>query len=127
MKKPKMKNTGFFTQKDIERGIYDFLIDHAYPIENTTWRATVNFTTKEELIRRIYARATNAFKIKDEKDVKKQLDKKVAHFKTAMNFYNKQIQKNNLYMKLRDNHTLKYRILVLMRSIFNSIEKLLLK
>ena len=117
MKKPKMKQIGFFTQKDIERGIYQFVIDHARPMEDNFYKASFEFTTKEELLRRIYARATSIYRIKDEEKIQNELSKKSRQYTQYKNTANRIILNNKKLNKLQHKNIIKYKILILLDKI----------
>lgn len=66
--------------RQIEDGIWQFCIDHAKPINKNVYSARFGFTTKRDLLRRIYARGTNVYKIKDEAQIEKELNKSIHEF-----------------------------------------------
>jgi len=103
MKNYKLKTTAIVTQKELENGIWQFLIDHSVPYEKDLWLVKyLQISTKEDLMRRIYSRATGLYKVKDEEKIKKELEKKVA--------YLIQLEKGDKIVKIREEKILKLRL-----------------
>lgn len=75
---------GEITQKEFETGIYHFMLDHAQFFDEECYRVTFNFKNKQDLMRRIYARATGVFIAIDSTQIEKKLLKKHARYKTAI-------------------------------------------
>lgn len=78
--KIKMKEDFLLSQKDIERGIWQFVLDHSIPYKKDLYKCIIATTGKDDLIRRIYSRATNSYKIKDEEYARKELKEESAYY-----------------------------------------------
>lgn len=125
-KKPKMKEKGFFTQSELENGFYQFVIDHSVPYEKSLYKSRFSFVDKNDLIRRVYARATFNYRIKDESYIEKELDKNI-------NFYDYLKKQNDLdkeyrkkLSKLKMNGVIgkvKYFIIISMNQMVNKLKK----
>lgn len=61
--------------KDLERGIYQFCVDHGRALPNKSIKSSFIFSDKDDLLRRIYARATEIYKVTDEKEISEKMEK----------------------------------------------------
>lgn len=71
--------------RDLERGVYQFCLDHGR-ITPDYIKVSFLFKDKAELLRRIWARGTYLYSIKDEAKIKKELEKNailISRLKTA--------------------------------------------
>lgn len=73
MKKPTLISKGSITQKELEDGIWQFVIDHGRRIKDNMWIVRFGISTKDDLLRRIYSRATGIYRIKDEDKIDREI------------------------------------------------------
>ena len=120
--KPKLKCSEILSQKELENGIWQFLIDHSVPFEKDLWLVKfLQISTKEDLMRRIYARASGLYKIKDEEQIKKQMEKKVEYYKGLQYGDKVNRTKQSLLIKLRNKCKWKYDFIMLCRKQINKL------
>lgn len=63
--------------RQLENGFYKFCVDHAKSAGNDVWNVRFGMTTKRDLLRRVYARGTGMYQIKDEEQMEREAD--IAH------------------------------------------------
>lgn len=61
--------------RQLENGFYQFCVDHAKSAGNDVWNVRFGMTTKRDLLRRVYARGTGMYQIKDEAQMEREADK----------------------------------------------------
>ncbi len=124
-KKIKINTTQNVTQKELENGLWQFMMDHAVPFEKGLWQVKyLPITTKEDLMRRIYSRATNLYKIKDEEKIEKELEKRIGYLQSllvgAKISKKKQSDLNNLLKKSKWKHS----VVVYLHMVANKLTKM---
>lgn len=118
----KVKTSEIISQKELENGIWQFLIDHSVPYEKDLWLVKfLQISTKEDLMRRIYSRATGLYKIKDEGKIKKEMEKKVAYLQRLEFGARKAKQREQELIKLRDRVKWKYNLIMWLRRRINKL------
>lgn len=118
----KVKTSEIISQKELENGIWQFLIDHSVPYEKDLWLVKfLQISTKEDLMRRIYSRATGLYKIKDEGKIKKEMEKKVAYLQRLEFGARKAKQREQELIKLRDRVKRKYNLIMWLRRRINKL------
>lgn len=118
----KVKTSEIISQKELENGIWQFLIDHSVPYEKDLWLVKfLQISTKEDLMKRIYSRATGLYKIKDEGKIKKEMEKKVAYLQRLEFGARKAKQREQELIKLRDRVKWKYNLIMWLRRRINKL------
>lgn len=118
----KVKTSEIISQKELENGIWQFLIDHSVPYQKDLWLVKfLQISTKEDLMRRIYSRATGLYKIKDEGKIKKEMEKKVAYLQRLEFGARKAKQREQELIKLRDRVKWKYNLIMWLRRRINKL------
>lgn len=118
----KVKTNNIITQKELENGIWQFLIDHSVPYEKDLWLVKfLQISTKEDLMRRIYSRATGLYKIKDEGKIKKEMEKKVAYLQSLEIGAKKAKKREQELVKLRNKTKWKYDLIMWLRRKINKL------
>lgn len=100
MRNRKVKTNGFLTQKDIERGICWFISDHAHYVGENLWQVSFQYRNQEQLISRIYARASGIYRIKDDDILKEQEKKATEKYFTMKTYFSKYTKKQSKIDKL---------------------------
>jgi len=65
------------TQKELENGIWQFLLDHAKCFDDNLWKVSLMMKSKDEVMSRIFARASLMYKIKDEDKIQAEQRKQM--------------------------------------------------
>ena len=117
-----VKTNSIISQKELENGIWQFLIDHSVPYEKDLWLVKfLQISTKEDLMKRIYSRATGLYKIKDEDKIKKEMQKKV-EFLQGLEMAHKNSKNRELRLiTLRNKSKWKYNLIMSLRRIVNKL------
>lgn len=111
MKKPQLNSKSIITQKEFENGIWQFIIDHSVPVDEKLRIVKFNATTQEDLMSRIYSRATLVYKIKNEEQIEKENAKKIGQYRYLLSQHHKSNRLQEKIEKLKKNNILKYKIL----------------
>ena len=77
--KLKLKKAKTITLKDVEKGVWQFVLDHAVVRGENLYEVKFGCSSKDQLMKRIYARATGVYKIKNEGKLKEQKEKSIKH------------------------------------------------
>ena len=120
----KVKTSDILTQKELESGIWQFLIDHSVPYEKDLWLVKfLQISTKEDLMRRIYARASGLYKIKNEQEIKRQLQNRIEFLHGLEIQYKKSNKREIKINRLKKDCLWKYKIIVFLRKITKKLIK----
>lgn len=112
----KVKDTNVLN--DLEKGIYQFCVDHAKIINKNTYLVKFGFSNKEDLLRRIWARGTGLFQIKDEKAMEEERTKAEAEYWYLKNRQEKNQKREAKILKL---NYVKRNIILLLRQVLNKL------
>ena len=80
MKRWKIKQQGLLTQKELENGIWQFCLDHGHCLDGEIWQIKFPVKSKQQLISRIYSRASLMYKIKDEENIDKEIQQAITKY-----------------------------------------------
>lgn len=124
MRNIKIKTSDIITQKELENGLWQFMIDHAVPFEKGLWQVKyLPITTKQDLMRRIYSRATNLYKIKDEDKIERELKKRIEYLQSLLNNSKDVVEKQKRIHKLESKSLWRYKIIIFLRKLLNKLIK----
>lgn len=122
--KVKIKTSEIITQKELENGIWQFMVDHAVPFGKDLYQVKyLPITTKENLMRRIYARATFLYKIKDEEKIQKELEDKISYLQALEVGAKKTNKKQAALDNLKKKCYWKWRVIHNLRKLVNRLIK----
>lgn len=123
--KTKISKTTLLTQKELENGMWQFLLDHSLVLGGGYYSVKyLKLTTKEDFLKRMYARASGFYKVKDEDKLKEEMITKTEQLENLLKWKNFNVNKENKLFILRDKCKWKYNLIVYTRKLMN---KLLLK
>lgn len=118
-----VKTNEIITQKQLENGIWQFILDHSRPFQEDLIVVKFTTTDKNDLFRRIYARATGLYKIKDEDKLEIELQKRINKYYALKIFKDNCDKKEYNFQQLKKTNPIKYRVVLYLRKFINKLIK----
>ena len=122
-KKTKVGNGKGITYKEFENGLWVFCLDHA--VHNGKF-LSVKFgvTDKKDLIRRVMARATGVYKIKNQSEIDKQMEKESKYVSYLISNHKKSSKREKAISNLPE---WKQKVILFMRTATKKIIETFIK